>query len=81
MNQLKLCNDWDAWTELNKRSYVKTDSVGVVPLDLLQPAYADGNGLQFQLGQESAVKVINRVARWELRAAAEPEAMEETLVE
>lgn len=68
-----------AWTYLNKKSYVKIDSIGKVILNLLQPAYAYENRLQFQLQKTSANTVNDHVAKFERQVAAEREAVEQDL--
>lgn len=55
--QLKLCNDWDAWTLTEKRSYVRMDGVYEVPVERLMPAGA--NGRQYELQSKSWDKVQN----------------------
>ncbi len=36
--QLKLCNDWDGWTYMEKKSYVKVNEVYEIPLESLIPS-------------------------------------------
>lgn len=53
--QLRLCNDWDAWTLTAKRSYIRMDEAYEIPVECLMPAGA--NGRQYELQSKSWEKV------------------------
>jgi len=55
--QLKLCNDWDGWTYMEKKSYVKVNEVYEIPLESLRPA--GNNGRQYELQIKSWEKMQN----------------------
>jgi hypothetical protein len=59
--QLKLCNDWDGWTYMEKKSYVKVNEVYEIPLEDLRPA--GNNGRQYELQIKSWDKMQNFLGR------------------
>ena len=64
--QLKLCNDWDAWTYTEKKSYVKMDEVYEIPVERLTAAGA--NGRQYELQSKSWDRVQNFLRKMNVRA-------------
>ncbi|KAL9622796.1 MAG: hypothetical protein Q9160_002915 [Pyrenula sp. 1 TL-2023] len=59
--QLKLCNDWEGWTYMEKKSYVKMDEVYEIPLKDLKPARM--NGRQYELQSKSWEKILNFIQK------------------